>query len=70
MNDKHDATHNDRFIGGVYTFDLSPCAVLSCIANVQKQVEEIIATEIARFSKALPNKEMHFQGKVEFDFSG
>ena len=38
--------------------------------KVQKQVEEFIASEIARFSKALPNKEMHFQGTVELDFKG
>ena len=38
--------------------------------KVQKQVEEIIATEIARFSKALPNKEMHFKGNVVLDFTG
>ena len=38
--------------------------------KVQTQVEEIIATEIVRFSKALPNKEMHFQGNVELDFKG
>src|SRR6056300_86977 len=37
--------------------------------KVQKQVEEIIATEIVRFSKALPNKEIHFKGDVELDFS-
>ena len=36
----------------------------------QKLVDEIIASEIARFSKALPNKEMHFQGNVELDFTG
>ena len=70
MNYEHNTAYDDRFVCGVYTFDLSPCAVLSCIAKVQKQVEEIIATEIARFSKALPNKEMHFQGKVELDFPG
>ena len=38
--------------------------------KVQKQVVKIISSEISRFSKALPNKEMHFQGSVELDFTG
>jgi hypothetical protein len=38
-------------------------------AKIQKDIEAIIAQEILRFSKALPNKEMHFQGEVELDFN-
>ena len=38
-------------------------------AKIQKDIEAIIAQEIVRFTKALPNKEMHFQGEVELDFN-
>jgi len=37
--------------------------------TIQKDIEAIIAQEIVRFTKALPNKEMHFQGEVELDFN-
>jgi hypothetical protein len=36
---------------------------------LQKDIEAIIAQEIVRFTKALPNKEMHFQGEVDLDFN-
>ena len=34
MNDKHDAIHYDRLIGGVHALYLSPCAILSGVAKV------------------------------------
>jgi len=37
--------------------------------KIQKDIEKIIAKEIVRFTKALPNKEIHFQGEVELDFT-
>lgn len=37
--------------------------------KIQKDIEKIIAEEIVRFTKALPNKEIHFQGEVELDFT-
>lgn len=36
--------------------------------NIQKEIEQIISDEIVKFTKALPNKEISFSGKVELDF--
>ena len=37
--------------------------------KIQKDIEKIIAEEIVRFTRALPNKEIHFKGEVELDFT-
>ena len=37
--------------------------------KIQQEIEAIIAKEIVRFTRALPNKETHFQGEVELDFT-
>ena len=38
--------------------------------KVQKKIEVIIEAEIAKFTQALPNRQVHYSGSVELDFVG
>jgi len=38
--------------------------------EVQKEIEALIETEIAKFTQALPNRQVHYSGSVELDFVG
>jgi hypothetical protein len=38
--------------------------------EVQQEIEALIETEIAQFTQALPNRQVHYSGTVELDFVG
>ena len=38
--------------------------------EVQQEIEALIETEIAKFTQALPNRQVHYSGTVELDFVG
>ena len=38
--------------------------------KVQKKIEKIIEAEILKFTEALPNRQVHYSGSVELDFTG
>ena len=38
--------------------------------KVQKEIEKLIEAEIAKFTQALPNRQVHYSGSVELDFVG
>jgi len=38
--------------------------------EVQKEIEALIETEKAKFTQALPNRQVHYSSSVELDFTG
>ena len=38
--------------------------------KAQEKIEKIIESEILKFTKALPNRQVHYSGSVGLDFTG
>ena len=59
-----------RLLHNASTPDVSTVVSEFSSVEVQKEIEALIETEIAKFTQALPNRQVHYSGSVELDFAG